>query len=941
MQFKNIFKKGEQQQKFIRKLETETKYQFSMISNLTKKIKWTIATLCMIAFTGAIQAQVTFTNQGGLLQTISGFSYADCAVDANGDGLDDVVRFGTNTIYIDFQQMDGSFDGVAINVPMTNVPSWSIVAADIDGNGFVDFCLGDGSACSFVYANDDGTDWVEDAQPEYIFSQRSTFSDIDNDGNLDAFVCHDVDQCRPYRNTDGVLSYDASLISTLDVGGNYAAIWVDYDNDWDSDLYITKCRGGAPEGDPQRINLLYRNNGDGTFTSVGPEANMDDGDQSWATVFEDFDNDGDFDSFTVNHAWANRFMRNNGDGTFTDIIGTTGIDASDLGAWNCDAGDFDNNGFVDIFSEMGDQIYWNNGDGTFTPGNLSFDSGGIGDMNNDGFLDVIAGNSLYLNNGNDNNYVKVDLNGLISNKNGIGARVEIYGEWGIQIREVRAGESFDPASSLIAHFGLGSSTAIDQIVVKWPSGAVTSINDPEINMTHTITEIECLLDPVSINVDGGTSLCPGETVTLSVPAGESYSWSNGETTQSITVSAGGNYSAIVWNDGECASLSNNVLVNIITEEAPEVAIVGEDIFCQGGSVVLSSTPAQTYLWSNGLTTQSIVVEASGDYSVAVTGQCSGVEYESEAVSVTVLSAPAPVAEDVIIGVPGTANMTATGENLEWFATETSDVVLGTGNSFTTDFFADQISYWVQSTTVHGGEEFAGGKLDNSGTGGLPSTGGRLYFDITEAVTLEQVTSIVPAEGVEGNRTIQLYDGGGVMIMSVVVNCVYGTNVIDLGWFLEPGSYQIGCAENNLYRNSGGVAYPYALGDAGSINDSSFGTSYYYYFYNWQLKKQETSCTSARVEVTASVVGINELENPLGLAIYPNPADDMLMLSTGKAIESSRMTITDATGRIVMQQQAFVLGAGTQATIDISGLEAGMYTLKVDGAMKGLTRFVKN
>ncbi|MFM9984214.1 MAG: FG-GAP-like repeat-containing protein [Flavobacteriales bacterium] len=908
--------------------------------NFTQKSGKFIWAMLFMFTAGSASAQVSFTNQGSLLQTISGFSYADCAVDVDGDGLDDVVRFGTNTLYIDYQQLDGSFTGVAINVPMTNTPSWSIVAADIDGNGFVDFCLGDGSACSFVYANDSGTDWVEDPQPEYIFSQRTTFNDIDNDGNLDAFVCHDVDQCRPYRNTDGVLSFDVSLISTLDVGGNYAAIWVDYDNDWDSDLYITKCRGGAPEGDPQRINLLYRNNGDGTFTSVGPEANMDDGDQSWATVFEDFDNDGDFDSFTVNHQWANRFMENNGDGTFTDIIASTGIDASDLGAWNCDAGDFDNNGFVDIFSEMGDQIYWNNGDGTFTPGNLAFDSGGIGDMNNDGFLDVIAGNSLYLNNGNDNNYVKVDLNGLVSNKSGIGARVEIYGSWGIQIREVRAGESFDPASSLIAHFGLGSADAIDQIIVKWPSGAVTSISNPDINTTHTLTEIECLLDPVSITVDGNTTLCPGESVTLSIPDGLSYNWSNGETTQTIEVTEAGNYSAIVWNDSECASLSNNVLVNIISEETPQISVIGEDVFCQGGNAVLTSSQAQSYLWSNGLTTQSIVVEDAGEYSVVIQGQCSGVEYTSEPISISVLAAPSPVAADITISEPGTANLTATGANLEWFATETSDVVLGTGSGFTTEFFTDQISYWVQSTTIHGGEEFDGGKLDNSGTGGLPATGGRLYFDISETVTLEQVTSYVPIDGVEGNRTIQLYDGGGVLINSVVVNCIVGTNVIDLGWLLEPGSYQIGCAENNLFRNNGGVSYPYALGDAGSINDSSFGTSYYYYFYNWQLKKLETSCISERVEVTASVVGINELENPLGLVIYPNPVNNNVQLFTGKAIAGSKLNIIDAAGRIVMEQNTFKLSPGTSILVDVSMLESGFYTLRIAGENSSTIRFVK-
>ncbi|MCB0762725.1 MAG: VCBS repeat-containing protein, partial [Flavobacteriales bacterium] len=407
-------------------------------------------------------AQVSFTNNGAALGAITGFSYEDCAVDMNGDHLDDVVRVVSSGIYIDFQQPGGTFTQQFFPLNVQNPPTWSICAADIDENGYTDLLFGNGSRVSFVYANDDGTAYTEVPFDEYIFSQRSTFADIDNDGNIDAFVCHDVDQSHPYRNVNGNMELDFDLIQTLDVGGNYAAIWCDYDNDWDQDLYITKCRGGAAVGDPQRINLLYQNNGDGTFSSVGPAANMDDGDQSWTTCFEDFDNDGDFDAFTVNHAWANRLMENNGDGTFTDIILGSGIDETDLGAWNCDAGDFDNNGFVDIFSEMGDEMYLNNGDGTFTGYSLSFNSGGIGDFNNDGFLDVINGSNLWINNGNDNNWLKVNCEGLISNKNGIGARIEIYGEWGIQIREIRSSESFSPGSSLGEHFGLGQATSIDQ-----------------------------------------------------------------------------------------------------------------------------------------------------------------------------------------------------------------------------------------------------------------------------------------------------------------------------------------------------------------------------------------------------------------------------------------------------------------------------------------------
>jgi hypothetical protein len=895
------------------------------------------------------QAQITFTNQGGLLQNIGGTSYADCAADMNGDGLDDVVRVMSNGIYIDYQQANGTFNPMFYPLSIQNLPSWSICAGDIDGNGYMDLLLGAGDRVSFVYASNDGASFVEDAHPEYIFTQRSTFADIDNDGDLDAFANHDVDQCHPYRNVDGVLDLDFSLIQTLDVGGNYAAIWVDYDNDWDTDLYITKCRGGASWGDPQRINLLYRNNGDGTYTEAAADANLNDGNQSWTTTFEDFDNDGDFDAFTVNHSSgdvpggaANKFWRNNGDGTFTDIIATTGINAGDLNAWNCDAGDFDNNGFVDIFSEMSTEMYWNSGNNTFTGGQLTgFNSGGIGDFNNDGFLDVISGNSLMLNDGNNNNWVKFDLEGIISNKSAVGARVEIYGSWGVQIREVRSGESFDPASSLITHFGLGQATSIDQVVVKWPSGTITSIDNPAINQQHTILEAGCIGPNITITAGGATTICPGGSVTLSAPNAASYTWNNGQTSQSIEVTGAGNYSVVAWSDEECASLSNIIVVDVIEENAPSINVSGDLLFCEGSSTVLTSSVANNYTWSNGQTSQSIVVSASGEYHVSIEGLCDGVTYDSETISVQVMDAVEPVVADVIIGEPGTATFTASGgTNFQWFDSANGTTPVGSGESFTTPSFDNAVTYWVSSETVYGGGQESGGKLDISGGGSLPSSGGRLFFNATENFTLEQVTVHVPAEGIEGNRTIELYNNGGVLINSAVVYCVFGDNLIDLNFDIEEGTgYQIGCAENNLYRNNSSLTYPYAIGTVGSIYDSSFGTGYYYYFYNWQVRKESWSCTSERVEVSAMVIGVNETENPLNASVYPNPADDNLSLTCAEN-GNIQVQITDMTGRVVMTTQVNFNSART-ANLNISELSAGVYHLTAsNGTLQSTLDFVK-
>ncbi|MDV7394937.1 CRTAC1 family protein, partial [Arthrospira platensis SPKY1] len=120
--------------------------------------------------------------------------------------------------------------------------------------------------------------------------------------------------------------------------------------------------------------------------------------------------------------------------------------------------------FVDIFCGDNGIILRNNGDMTFTAHSVLPTSGSVGDVNNDGFLDVYNSNNLRINQPNGNHWIKIHLQGVQSNRNGIGARVEIYGAWGKQIRDVRSGDGFRYMSSLNTHFGIGSQTEITQVI---------------------------------------------------------------------------------------------------------------------------------------------------------------------------------------------------------------------------------------------------------------------------------------------------------------------------------------------------------------------------------------------------------------------------------------------------------------------------------------------
>ncbi|MEM6770955.1 MAG: FG-GAP-like repeat-containing protein, partial [Bacteroidota bacterium] len=357
--------------------------------------------------------------------------------------------------------------------------------------------------------------------PDTEFQQGANFVDIDVDGDLDHFACDDIALSVPSRNDGtGNFTEDYSLINPVstvpsDNSGNYASIWTDFDDDGDVDLYLSKCRQGVTDPDDgRRLNQLFRNDGNGNFVDIAEAVGLLPRAQTWSTDFADVDNDGDLDAFILNHEAPSLMMINDGQGLFHDSSTVWGIPAEHFALGiQCNFEDFDNDGWIDLlvtFTGGFTELYLNNegegftlltaGDFTAEIAQQTLQSAATGDLNNDGYIDIYGANAfgfngpssvpdaLLINNGGSNNHLKVNLSGTMSNRNGIGAKIKIYGSWGVQTREVRSGEGYGISNALTAHFGLGAATEVDRLVIQWPSGLIEETFNVAANTTPTYTE---------------------------------------------------------------------------------------------------------------------------------------------------------------------------------------------------------------------------------------------------------------------------------------------------------------------------------------------------------------------------------------------------------------------------------------------------------------------
>jgi tetratricopeptide (TPR) repeat protein len=470
--------------------------------------------------------------------------------DIDGDGRQDLIVSGSGVFVRVYRNEGDKFTDVTEAVGLAKVPSgYSLNLIDYDNDGWPDLYISlngwSGPMRNLLFHNDHGkfTDvskksGADDPGSGFV----SLWGDLDNDGLLDLVIANGVLQegstTQIYRNNgDGTFS-NVTKAAGLNEPPGYGAIGIalgDYDKDGKLDILING-RDSAP-------NRLYHNDGKMHFTEVAAKAGVQQPPHNGFVCFMfDYNNDGWPDILTTSlapwevaveglkkgyappnarsvHPDSSHLFRNNGNGTFTDVTFQSKL-YYPMGTMGAGVADLDNDGYLDVYIGTGDpqisrlepnRLFRNNGDGTFAdltnfvgfarPGNKGHGVAFV-DIDDDGALDIFAQlgghypgdhtyNAFYHNlKAAQNHWLEVELRGVKSNRQAVGAQITAKAGGLLVYREVKGSEGFGSTSTFRQHFGLGRNAKVDSLEIRWPSGVTHRFTGLDANQIITVKEDE-------------------------------------------------------------------------------------------------------------------------------------------------------------------------------------------------------------------------------------------------------------------------------------------------------------------------------------------------------------------------------------------------------------------------------------------------------------------
>ena len=498
--------------------------------------------LVFLFFFPTVNAQLSFEDVASQIGTAysygtstwgGGVSFADF----DNDGWDDLTfasEEGTEIYFL--KNNDGIFNSISLNGISNTFKTKQVIWVDYDNDGDQDFFVTGFEGVNKFYKNDGDMNFTDISSTigffqTDLFTYGVSFADMDNDGDLDAFISNrdgvaDDQRNYLYRNDEGTYiditeSAGLSMSSHL----SFCSIIFDYNKDGFQDIYISNDK-------PDNLNILYKNNGDGTFDDVSEYSGAGIGINAMTTTIGDYNNDGWFDIYITNTPEGNELLRNNGDGTFTNVAEATATTFNSVG-WGAVFLDADSDGLLDLYvssdfdgsvgSFLSAAFYHQQNNETFIiPENIGFQNdtrisytNAIGDIDNDGKPDIVVGNDIEPNflwankTINENNWLKVKLEGVISNRDGIGNTIEINIDGQSQYRYTLAGEGYLSQNSFYEFFGLGDATQVDYIKVIWTAtGETEIINNVTANQAIIIKEGSGILSSDGIFKESSFSVYP-------------------------------------------------------------------------------------------------------------------------------------------------------------------------------------------------------------------------------------------------------------------------------------------------------------------------------------------------------------------------------------------------------------------------------------------------
>jgi hypothetical protein len=454
----------------------------------------------------------------------------------------------------------------------------------------------------------------------------------------------------------------------------------------------------------------------------------------------------------------------------------------------------------------------------------------------------------------------------------------------------------------------------------------------------------------TITPQGSTAICSGGFVQLVASAGDSYLWSNGATTQSITVTQAGQYAVTVTNNDGCTDTSTPVTVSVNPTPSAAVTVGGATTFCTGGSVTLTAQGTGSYLWSNGATSQSITVSQGGNYSVTVTNN--GCSATSGVTTVTVNPTPtasiAPQGSTTFCQGGFVVLQASGGGTYQWnTGAQSSSINVSQGGTYTVQVSQNGCTASAQqqvtvntlpSVSLQPIAALCANANAVQLSGGSPA-GGSYTVNGTPA------TSFDPSQTGSGTQTVvyTYTDGNGCFntaTRSVTVNAVPSVSLSGLNTAYLPTDAPVqlsGSPTGGVFNGTGVSGSTFSPATAGL---GTHGVSYAVVNGSGCIGVSAI-CTTVDL-TTGGGSGIGVDNGGSGVEIYPNPANGLynLMLEQMEGIVTAK--VYDAQGREVWANAIVANGARSQHSIDLSTHAKGIYTLQLQTTQGTITRkLVKN